>query len=125
MSFPTESWDFVLLNILLDKLIPSLREKFEAEHRKTEIPHYEQLTKFLQEYCRVFASMSDTLEIASKQGTKSQSSSSKHNTSVASFVTNTASCTVQGAALYYEMPSIFKISSKGQIFYCEKIKIVY
>lgn len=38
MEFPTEAWDFLLFNVLLDKLTPSLREKFEAEHCKTEIP---------------------------------------------------------------------------------------
>lgn len=58
MEFPTESWDFILLNALLKKLNPSLREKFESEHRKTEIPRYEQLTEFLNDYCRVFATLS-------------------------------------------------------------------
>lgn len=114
MKFPTESWDFLLLNVLLDKLTPSLREKFEAEHRKTEIPHYEQLTKFLQEYCRVFASMLNSSDAAIKQGEKCikpQSQVSKHNVSVASFMTNTAACPVCKEPHIITKPSVLEISS--------------
>lgn len=38
MNFPTESWDFILFNTLLNKISPSLRERFEIEYQKSEIP---------------------------------------------------------------------------------------
>lgn len=127
MKFPTESWDFILLNILLDKLTPSLREKFEAEHRKTEIPHYEQLTKFLQEYCKVFASMSNSSDVASKQGergTKPQSQVSKHNASVASFVTNTAACLVcKEQHAITKCPQFLKSAPKDRFSLAKKLRL--
>lgn len=85
MQFPTESWGFILLNILLDKLTPSLREKSESENRKAEIPQYEQLTEFLLEYCKVFAAMSGSSITTSRS--KLQGQPAKRPASVSSFVT--------------------------------------
>lgn len=70
MQFSTESLGFILLNILLDKLIPSLRKKFESECRQTEIPQYNQLIKFLHEYRKVFASLPGSLTTLVKSGEK-------------------------------------------------------
>src|SRR5580765_393430 len=127
MKFPTESWDFILLNVLLDKLTPSLREKFEAEHRKTEIPHYEQLTKFLQEYCKVFASISNSSDVASKQGeksTKPQLQSSKHNASIASFVTNSATCLVcKEQHAIRKCPQFLKSAAKDRFSLAKKLRL--
>ncbi|XP_071653000.1 uncharacterized protein [Temnothorax longispinosus] len=81
MKFPTDSWDFILLKFLLDKLPRSLREKFESAHRVEEIPRYTQLTKFLAEHCQV-------LEAVAGPSSKTKS------TPVFSFVTNTADCPV-------------------------------
>ncbi|XP_071632824.1 uncharacterized protein [Temnothorax longispinosus] len=81
MKFPTDSWDFILLKFLLDKLFRSLREKFESAHRAEEIPRYTQLTKFLAKHCQV-------LEAVAGPSTKAKSAP------VSSFVTNTANCPV-------------------------------
>ncbi|XP_077282088.1 uncharacterized protein LOC143908338 [Temnothorax americanus] len=59
MKFPTDSWDFLLLNFLLEKLPRSLREKFESVHRAEEIPRYAQLIKFLSEHCKVLEAISE------------------------------------------------------------------
>ncbi|XP_024872298.1 uncharacterized protein LOC112454901, partial [Temnothorax curvispinosus] len=81
MKFLTDSWDFILLKFLLDKLPRSLREKFESAHRAEEIPRYTQLTKFLAEHCQV-------LEAVAGPSSKTKS------TPVSLFVTNTADCPV-------------------------------
>ncbi|XP_071629554.1 uncharacterized protein [Temnothorax longispinosus] len=81
MKFPTDSWDFILLKFLLDKLPCSLREKFESAHRAEEIPRCTQLTKFLAEHCQV-------LEAVAGPSSKTKS------TPVSSFVTSTADCPV-------------------------------
>ncbi|XP_024883800.1 uncharacterized protein LOC112462314 [Temnothorax curvispinosus] len=66
LDYPVESWDFMLLNHLLEKLTPTLREKFEAAHMTVESPRYDQLIKFLTGYCTVLASASNTLAQSSK-----------------------------------------------------------
>ncbi|XP_071651706.1 uncharacterized protein [Temnothorax longispinosus] len=81
MKFPTDSWDFILLKFLLDKLPCSLRKKFESAHRAEEIPRCTQLTKFLAEHCQV-------LEAVAGPSSKTKS------TPVSSFVTSTADCPV-------------------------------
>lgn len=108
MQFPVESCDFILLNALLDKFTQTLRERFEAEHRKTEIPTYSQLAKFLSEYCRVFASISD----ASISPVKSPNRNPKSKASV-SFVTNVDSCPVcQEQHLVTKCSRFLKLSPK-------------
>lgn len=79
-----------MLNTLLKKLTPSLYEKFEAEHRKLEIPTYSQLLEFLCEYCKVFASVSEAVN----SSTKSQVPNSKSKAAISSFVTNINICPV-------------------------------
>ncbi|XP_071631871.1 uncharacterized protein [Temnothorax longispinosus] len=90
LGFPTVSWDYLLLKFLLEKLLRSLREKFESEHRAEKIPKYAQLTKFLSDHCRVLASVSGP----SNMLLKSQSSSPKNSGSASSLATRTAECPV-------------------------------
>ncbi|XP_024892895.1 uncharacterized protein LOC112468092 [Temnothorax curvispinosus] len=94
MKFPTDSWDFILLRFLLDKLPRSLREKFESAHRAEEIPRYTQLTKFLAEHCQV-------LEAVAGPSSKTKS------TPVSSFVTNAADCPVCKESHYVSKCSQF------------------
>ncbi|XP_024874415.1 uncharacterized protein LOC112456237 [Temnothorax curvispinosus] len=90
IRFPTDSWDYLLLKFLLEKLPRLLREKFESEHRAEEIPKYAQLTKFLSDHCRVLASVSGPTNMS----IKSQSSSAKKSASASSLATQTAKCPV-------------------------------
>ncbi|XP_071056914.1 uncharacterized protein [Onthophagus taurus] len=48
LGFPVKEWDFLLLNLLLQKLTDSLRASFEDEHASIEILTYIQLTPFLE-----------------------------------------------------------------------------
>ncbi|XP_024887725.1 uncharacterized protein LOC112464773 [Temnothorax curvispinosus] len=86
LGYFVEAWDFMLLNHLLEKLTPTLREKFEATHVSVEPPRYDQLTKFLTGYCTVLASVSDS----SAGSNKSKSQPSKKSTT--SLVAQTAAC---------------------------------
>ncbi|XP_071581533.1 uncharacterized protein [Temnothorax nylanderi] len=88
LDCPVEAWDFMLLNHLLEKLTPTLREKFEAAHMTVESPRYDQLTEFLAGYCTVLASASNS----SAQSSKSQPQLSKKAAST------TTSLVVQNAA---------------------------
>ena len=109
LEFPVAAWDFILFNTLLGKLTSSLREKFEAEHRKIEIPKYSQLTGFLDEYSKVFASLTGVSSSAKSSGSIG-SPNSKKASSVSAFVAGTESC-----SLCKESHSIAKCSSFLQL----------
>jgi len=89
MDFPVKAWDFILLITMLDKLTPTLRKKFKAEHKKNKIPQCSQLTAFLSEYCRVFASVSDSNTFAAKSSYRASKSSAS-----VSIATNVKACSV-------------------------------
>ncbi|XP_071629494.1 uncharacterized protein [Temnothorax longispinosus] len=104
MKFPTDSWDFLLLNFLLEKLPRSLREKFESVHRAEEIPRYAQLIKFLSEHCKVLEAISGP----STMPFKSQSSAS-----ASSLATRTAECPVcKEQHLVFKCPRFLKLSPR-------------
>lgn len=124
MKFPTESWDFILLNVLSDKLIPSLREKFEAEHRKIEIPRYEQLTDFLGEYCRVFTSLPSSSDKSGDGAAKNHNRNSRPTSSVSSFVTGTAVCPIcEDSHVVAKCPSFLKLSEKDRYSKAKALKL--
>ncbi|XP_024876608.1 uncharacterized protein LOC112457662, partial [Temnothorax curvispinosus] len=104
MKFPTDSWDFLLLNFLLEKLPRSLREKFESVHRAEEIPRYAQLIKFLSEHCKVLEAISGP----STMPFKSQSSAS-----ASSLATRTAECPAcKEQHLVFKCPRFLKLSPR-------------
>ncbi|XP_071579730.1 uncharacterized protein [Temnothorax nylanderi] len=103
MKFPTDSWDFLLLKFLLDKLPRSLREKFESAHRTEEIPRYNQLTKFLSEHCKVLEAIAGPSTLSNKS----------KSASVSSFVTHTADCPVCKEQHYIsKCPRFLKLSPR-------------
>ncbi|XP_011859191.1 PREDICTED: uncharacterized protein LOC105556710 [Vollenhovia emeryi] len=119
MEFPVDSWDFVLFNTLLDKLTPSLQEKFEAEHRKTEIPKYAQLTAFLGEYIKVFASMTERMGSITGHPSKSKALAS-------SFVASVDSCPVCGEShLAAKCSRFFKLPPKERHSTAKKLKMCF
>ncbi|XP_071652521.1 uncharacterized protein [Temnothorax longispinosus] len=83
MDYPVESWDFMLFNHLMEKLTPSLKEKFEAAHITVESPRYEQLTTYLSGYCTVLASVADS---------SNKSNQSKKTASMTSLVAQNTAC---------------------------------
>ncbi|XP_024891843.1 uncharacterized protein LOC112467443, partial [Temnothorax curvispinosus] len=103
MKFPTDSWDFLLLNFLLEKLPRSLREKFESVHRAEEIPRYAQLIKFLSEHCKVLEAISGP----STMPFKSQSSAS-----ASSLASRTAECPACKEHLVFKCPRFLKLSPR-------------
>ncbi|XP_024882947.1 uncharacterized protein LOC112461799, partial [Temnothorax curvispinosus] len=83
MDYPVESWDFMLFNHLMEKLTPSLKEKFEASHMTVESPRYEQLKTYLSGYCTVLASVADS---------SNKSNLSKKTASMTSLVAQNTAC---------------------------------
>ncbi|XP_071640872.1 uncharacterized protein [Temnothorax longispinosus] len=88
LDYPVDAWDFMLLNQLLEKLTPTLREKFEAAHMTVESPRYDQLTRFLAGYCTVLASASNP----SAQSSKAKPQPSTKTASTTSLVAQSAAC---------------------------------
>ena len=118
MGFPTKHWDFFLLIIMLDKLTPTLREKFEAEHRKSEIPRYEQLIEFLREYVQVFSSMSVSV------GTARAKDKENPKAKVASFVTATSKCLLCAEShMLAKCPEFLKLSAKERYSKVRELKL--
>lgn len=50
LGFKTKRWDFVLFNLLLDKIDTETKRAFEREFTKTEVPTFEELKLFISEY---------------------------------------------------------------------------
>ncbi|XP_071632804.1 uncharacterized protein [Temnothorax longispinosus] len=113
MGYPVEAWDFVLLNHLLEKLTPTLREKFEATHMRSEPPRYEQLTTFLAGYCTVLAAVADASPQSNKS--KAQNQSSRRAASTTSLVAQNAACPKCGEHhLLAKCPEFLKLSTKDR-----------
>ncbi|XP_024867930.1 uncharacterized protein LOC112452104 [Temnothorax curvispinosus] len=113
MGYPVEAWDFVLLNHLLEKLTPTLREKFEATHMSAEPPRYEQLTTFLAGYCTVLAAVSDASPQSNKS--KAQNQSSKRPASTTQLVARNAACPeCEEQHLLARCPEFLKLSPKDR-----------
>ncbi|XP_071051326.1 uncharacterized protein [Onthophagus taurus] len=57
LGFPVDQWDFLLFNILLQKLNTSTKTSFESEHTTVDIPTYAQLTDFLEKRAKALESV--------------------------------------------------------------------
>ncbi|KAG5863081.1 hypothetical protein JTB14_002589 [Gonioctena quinquepunctata] len=51
MKFPADSWDFLLLMMLLKRLDHGIVTRFELEHGSSSIPKYIDLADFLEKHC--------------------------------------------------------------------------
>ncbi|KAF5282303.1 hypothetical protein FQR65_LT14357 [Abscondita terminalis] len=52
LGFPVDRWDFLLFNLLLNKLDVKTRTDFEFKYNDVEIPSYENLINFLNQNCQ-------------------------------------------------------------------------
>ncbi|KAJ8963810.1 hypothetical protein NQ317_000592 [Molorchus minor] len=67
LQFNTDNWDFVLFNILLQKIDISTKTQFEKKFSNVDIPSYKDLVSFLTEQAKALESvMSYSLEDKSK-----------------------------------------------------------
>lgn len=57
LNFDVDSWDFLIFNILLQKLDFKTRTNFEVECSKIDMPTYEMLKTFLNKQCKALESM--------------------------------------------------------------------
>ncbi|KAB0801397.1 hypothetical protein PPYR_05751 [Photinus pyralis] len=57
LNFPVNSWDFLLFNMLLQKLDTKTRTDFELEHSEIELPSYKQLITFLENQSKALDSL--------------------------------------------------------------------
>ncbi|KAG5864624.1 hypothetical protein JTB14_001350 [Gonioctena quinquepunctata] len=64
MKFPTDSWDFLLLMMLLKRLDHGIVTRFELEHGSSSIPKYIDLTDFLEKHCLAL----DTIDVSPSFG---------------------------------------------------------
>ncbi|XP_071055017.1 uncharacterized protein [Onthophagus taurus] len=63
LGFPVDDWDFLLFNLLLQKLDTSIKTKFETEHSEFEIPTYIQLISFLENQSKALDSVKLTSSV--------------------------------------------------------------
>ncbi|KAG5860876.1 hypothetical protein JTB14_028637 [Gonioctena quinquepunctata] len=64
MKFPTDSWDFLLLMMLLKRLDHGIVTRFELEHGSSSIPKYLDSTDFLEKHCLAL----DTIDVSPSFG---------------------------------------------------------
>ncbi|XP_071056073.1 uncharacterized protein [Onthophagus taurus] len=57
LGFPVDKWDFLLFNIVLQKLNTPTKTTFEAEHTAYDIPTYKQLVDFLEKRAKALESV--------------------------------------------------------------------
>ncbi|KAJ8914034.1 hypothetical protein NQ315_017552 [Exocentrus adspersus] len=80
LGFQMKGWDFILFNMLLDRLDSDTASKFESNYASNnEIPSFDDLLKFLQERCVTLKRLNHQ-QTSSKSNTNSPDSS-RHNAS--------------------------------------------
>ncbi|XP_077256688.1 uncharacterized protein LOC143894368 [Temnothorax americanus] len=89
LGYPVKAWDFMLYNHLLEKLTPTLREKFEASHMSVDSPSFDQLVQYLSSYCSVLASVAGP---SAQSGKSKPSTPAKKGAATTSLVTRNAAC---------------------------------
>lgn len=52
LGFNVNDWDFILFNVLLQKIENQIRTQFELEHSGDTIPTYKQLCEYLENHCK-------------------------------------------------------------------------
>lgn len=82
LGLVTKGWDFILFNLLWDKLDVESKKAFEREHSKTELPTFEQLETFLTEYVNALVRVKRTSKPISD---KSKTSNKSHNHSLKTY----------------------------------------
>lgn len=58
LGFPVSEWDFILLNLLLQKLDSDTVQRFELAHSHLEMPHFNQLKLFISNQCKALETIS-------------------------------------------------------------------
>lgn len=76
LDFDVSSWDFIMFNILLQKLDYKTRMDFEMQHSETEMPTHDDLIKFLENHCRALESIESMVPMKSKVSSSSSSTQS-------------------------------------------------
>ncbi|XP_071634306.1 uncharacterized protein [Temnothorax longispinosus] len=89
LGYPVKAWDFMLYNHLLEKLTPTLREKFEASHMSVDSPSFDQLVQYLSSYCSVLTSVAGP---SAQSGKSKPSTPAKKGAATTSLVTRNAAC---------------------------------
>lgn len=93
LKFPVEHWDFILFNILKQKLDSDTLKRFELQHGSSDIPTYKNLYNFLYKQCVAL----DSIALVKPQRTqyKTQNVPSKfHSPSTFVVHTNSNQCPV-------------------------------
>lgn len=71
MSYDTDRWDFIITNMLLDRLDSNTRKAFEQSHASNDMPDYRKVKEFVLKKCNAL----ETIELC----TRSNDSPSKPN----------------------------------------------
>lgn len=57
MGYDTNDWDFIMANMLLDRLDPSTRKSFEQKHASNNMPTYATIKNFVSQQCTALESL--------------------------------------------------------------------
>lgn len=117
LEFNVDQWDFLLFNILLDKLDMETKKSFEKSVATTEFPTYTELMKFLQENCSALASLTlNNTKVSHQNKPTAQLKSIKTHAATVSIKT-CALCKEQH--LLHQCPRFLKLGPKERY---QKIK---
>nr|CAI5824413.1 unnamed protein product [Callosobruchus analis] len=83
LSFPVDSWDFLLFNMLHQKLDEVTRSEFEIQFRNQELPSFSDLSQFVQEQCKALAKAQESSPLPNS------SKSQRNKPKVVSLMANT------------------------------------
>ncbi|XP_072381169.1 uncharacterized protein [Diabrotica undecimpunctata] len=117
LDFPVEQWDFLLFNMLSNKLDNKTRTDFELENsRSCDIPTYRQLISFLERQCIALESVQfNSLTLSTQSHSRSFAHHSNKKPFTSSFVsaTNRTKVTYQGGkcVLCSDVHPLYRCSS--------------
>ncbi|KAJ8957047.1 hypothetical protein NQ314_006607 [Rhamnusium bicolor] len=81
LGYNTDNWDFILMNMLLDRLDQNTLTAFEMHHACTSVPTYKDVREFLLKHCTALESIASSFDKKGKKvdNIKSQFSTSPRN----------------------------------------------
>ncbi|KAJ8937912.1 hypothetical protein NQ314_011660, partial [Rhamnusium bicolor] len=83
LDYDINNWDFILMNMLLDRLDQNTLTSFEVHYASTSVPTYKEVQEFLLRQCTALESIASPFSKKSRklENTKSQFSTSPRNSS--------------------------------------------
>lgn len=117
LKFPIKQWDFILFNLLFDRLDSSTATRFELDHGSelTDGQYYKALTDFLDRQCLALETVGNSTAPTNSETFKNKTSNFKSKNSSSLIINSKHSCQVcRKDHLIYNCPTFLSKTPKDR-----------